>query len=115
MDKEPEIKFVKDLKYSARAICLYWIGEIHVDEELRNHPALQDIIAHEKNHYKLISKALNSNPLKQRFLMLWNNIWDFFSCFKISIKYCRYFPMEFIWNILLIMIPILIFWRVLSG
>ena len=115
MDKEPEIKFVKDLKYSARAICLYWIGEIHVDEELRNHPALQDIIAHEKNHYKLISKALNSNPLKQRFLFLWNNIWDFLDTFKISLKYCRYFPFEFIESIVIIVMLIWLFWGVLHG
>ena len=119
MDKEPEIKFVKDLKYSARAICLYWIGEIHIDDELKNHPALQDIIAHEKKHYEIICKALNSNPLRQRFLMLWNNIWDFLSNFKISI---RYFRMDFIRDILIfcgmiafILIWVQLFWGLLHG
>ena len=119
MDKEPEIKFVKDLKYCARAICLYWIGEIHIDDELKNHPALQDIIAHEKKHYEIICKALNSNPLKQRFLMFWNNIWDFLSTFKISIKYFR---MDFIRDILIvsgmisfILIWVRLFWGLLHG
>ena len=115
MGKELEIKFVKNMRYAARGICLYWIDEIHIDEEFKNHPALNDIVAHEKYHYKIISNALSSKPLKRYALGCWNNIWDFFSSFKISIKYCRYFPMEFIWNILFIMISILIFWRVLSG
>jgi len=85
----PELKiyFVADLKYVSKGICLYWINEVHIDETVKSDPLLEDILRHEVRHYAIITKALRqSSELKKGLLLLYNNIWNFFDCLRITLK-----------------------------
>ena len=89
-----KVRFVKNLKLHAKAICCYWIDEIHVDESLQKSPALNSIIKHETKHYEIIQRIITTKShLKRLLLALYNNVWDILSCMKISVKY---FKCEFI-------------------
>lgn len=91
---EPKIKFVSNMNEGAGfiAICLFWIHEIHVDESFKDSKALPDIIKHEKHHYYLLTKILETKSrLKRMLLGLYNNTWDFLDVRRIIFKH----PTEF--------------------
>lgn len=94
--EELKIRFVKDLRFYANAICLYWINEIHIDESMKNSPALNDIIEHEKKHYYLFVKAVKSNCFKRNLLFLYNNLWCAFDSLRLSLKYWQSFKTKLI-------------------
>ncbi|RLE45154.1 hypothetical protein DRJ16_00270 [Candidatus Woesearchaeota archaeon] len=87
-EDKPKIRFVKNLHYHANAICLYWIDEIHIDEKFKDHPLLSDIIKHELKHYIILKKIINEKSLLKKMLWgLYNDFWDFYDCFRLTIKY----------------------------
>jgi hypothetical protein len=108
VEDKVKIRFVKGLKHFGLATCVYWIDEIHVDESLRNSPALNDIIRHELKHYEIIQKAIASKPFKRRLLLLYNDVWDAFSRAKIGFKHFRVFKKECIWTLVDLALLILI-------
>lgn len=89
-EDKPKIIFVKNLNFYNDAICLYWIGEIHIDESLKNSPILDDIIKHELKHYYLIKKAIalkeQGKDFKVFLFTLYNNLWDFYDSIRIDVK-----------------------------
>lgn len=99
-EEQLKIRFVKEMKFCSLAMCLYWVNEIHVDESLKGSPVLDDIIRHEKKHYNIISKAIQSKGLKREVLFLYNSLWDMVSCFKIVLKHWRFFKTQLIVNLL---------------
>ena len=91
-----KVRFVKNLKLSAKAMCLYWIDEIHIDESLKDSVALNDIIKHEREHYRLVQKIVSTNSQVLKWLWTrYNNIWDILSCMKITAKYFKGNFLEF--------------------
>ena len=85
--KEPKVKFYPNIKLIGNAICLFWIDEIHVDESLKDHPLIDDIIQHEVKHYHIIKRMLNCNSeWKRSLLMFYNNIWDLYDCLRFYLK-----------------------------
>jgi hypothetical protein len=88
-----KVRFVKNLKFYAGALCLYWVDEIHVDESLKDSPALDDIIRHEMKHYEIAQRIIASKPWVKALLLLYNNFWDKLSCFKIRFKHFRQFKL----------------------
>ena len=100
--RKPKIRFVKNLRLAAYAICLYWIHKIHIDEKFKNHPAKDDLIEHEMAHYRLINRMIETNSnFKRGLLELYNNLWDFFDVTRISLKYSRSrsFILSAIWHL----------------
>jgi hypothetical protein len=90
-DEKPKIRFVKDLKFVAEAMCLPWIDEIHIDESHRNSPILNDIIKHEKKHYLLYQKMRSSESSWKVFLLReYNTWWDLYDCTRLDfLQYYR--------------------------
>lgn len=92
----PNLKFffVKNLHLlGADAICLFWIDEIHIDEKIKDHPILEDILKHEIKHYDFAMKIIETekeDSIKSIFkcmaLMFLNNAWDFYDTIRIEIK-----------------------------
>ena len=81
----PELKFyfADNLRFTAEAICLYWIGEIHVDSSLKDSPILPRILRHEVEHYRIAQQIINEkSELKRALLIFKCNLWDFFSTLK---------------------------------
>ena len=94
MEDKVKVRFIKNLKFYADAVCLFWINEIHIDESFKNSPVLDDIIRHEMKHWEIFHKAAASNFFKRKLLLLYNNVWDVFSCTKIEFKHFRVFKKE---------------------
>lgn len=94
VENKVKVKFVKNLCFVASAACLYWIDEIHVDESLKDSPALNDIIRHEMKHYEIFQKVSVSKPWKKDLLLIYNIVWNMFSCWKIQFKHFRQFKLE---------------------
>jgi len=98
-EEKVKVRFVKNLKFCAGAMCLYWIDEIHADESFKDSPALDDIIRHEMKHYEIVQKIFSSKSWKKPLLFFYNNLWDTFSCCKIHFKYFRQFKVECLWDL----------------
>lgn len=114
-DDGPElfVRFVEGLRkgYGANAFCCAWIDEIHVDVTLKDHPALDDMIKHEKKHYRFFQRIMATNSsVKAYLLMVWNNVWDFFDVIRIHFKYYEHFrkncfeDMVFVWAMILVFV-----------
>ena len=85
-----KVRFVKDLKVHANAVCVFWLDEIHVDETLKESSALPDILAHEQKHYRKIQRIIKTKSAWLRgFLWLCNDLWCGFDTFKIDAKHFR--------------------------
>ena len=107
-----ELRFVRNLDFHAKAICLYWINEIHVDEKYRHHPAIGELIAHEMKHYRIISKMLATNSEAKRwFLELYNDLWDIFDVYRLQLLY---FKTELLTELLLGLIGALLLYTIFS-
>jgi len=45
LDNAVKIRFVKNLDVVGyEVVCMWWVGEIHVDEKLRDSPHLEEIV-----------------------------------------------------------------------
>jgi hypothetical protein len=81
---EPKIKFVENL-FCGNAISLGWIREIHIDKKFEHHKHLSKIIAHERKHQIYYDKwVAEKSENKKAWILIKNNIWDFFSCWKLA-------------------------------
>jgi len=86
--KYPELKFyfADNLQFTANAICLYWINEIHVDSSLKGSPLLEDILKHEVKHYEFARRIISEkSELKRAMLLFKCNLWDFLSTLRIAL------------------------------
>ena len=84
----PQIIFTKNLNPHIKALCDIKNNIIVIDSEFEHSPLLQDIINHEMNHYRILHKALSTKSrLLKKILFAYNDVWDYFSCMKIAIKY----------------------------
>ena len=85
-----KVRFVKNLKVHANAVCVFWLNEIHVDETLKDSSALNDIVEHEWKHYRIIQRIIGTKSAFLRgILWLYNDFWCGFSGLKIDAKHFR--------------------------
>jgi len=85
-----KIVFVKGLYPFFDAVCLFWIGEIHIDERYKDSKTLDDLVKHELMHYKLIKRARKyieeGKILKAFAFAILNGIFDIYDTLRIELK-----------------------------
>ena len=86
LDNAVKIRFVKNLDVVGyEAVCLWWVGEIHVDERLRDSPRLEKILEHEMKHYAMMQWVIREkSPWKRELLLMYHEFWDMYDNLRIE-------------------------------
>lgn len=72
-------------------ICLYWLKEIHINKNWQNTPMAMYIVNHELKHAEFAENILLAHNQFRRFiLIIKNNIWDYFSTWKLLFLKLKY-------------------------
>lgn len=88
MCDKPEyiVKYKKEMNNYIDGVCLFWLNppEIHIAEKHRNRKYGALILQHELTHLKFV-KLARKHTIYRKFILLNNNIWDFFDMIRILI------------------------------
>jgi hypothetical protein len=93
-EPEPTIRFFKDLELKTcgtAGIAIAYANEIHIDEKYRNRPKLlARLIEHEKRHFYYSNQITPQTSIWRKYwIILNNNIWDYFDCIKMQWLYFK--------------------------
>jgi hypothetical protein len=67
-------------------IVLYWKKEININKKWKNTSIGKKIINHELKHLELIEKIKKEqNPLKKAYIIIINNLFDYFDSYRLGI------------------------------